>query len=310
MLVSLRLYPEFLIRHHYMPLIANLRPVLILHLCLLFLAASPQLYAQKKQPPTSAAPPQLIKRTIIKHATARVGYGSTITLVGAPKGAVSIEGWDRSEVELTAEIELQGENEEDLNRLALVNGSIFEEAPNHIRILSVGTHDKKYLRRVAKDFPKKLLLLPWKIDYRIRVPQISDLEINAGRGPISLSGVEGSLALTATESDAQLTLSSGIVNITIGSGKVKLKIPVRSWRGTGADVRLAAGELTVELSPGFSADVDATVLRLGKIEDSYGELQPRQRDSITPQLIRARAGAGGPIFRFTVGDGTIILKKH
>ena len=292
-----------------MPLSESLKPVLILHVCLLFFVATSQLYAQKKQPPSPAAPLQLIKRTIIKRESARVGYGSTITLVGAPQGAISIEGWDRSEVELTAEIELQAENEEDLNRLALVNGSIFEEAPNHIRILSVGSHDKKYMRRVAKDFPKKLLLLPWKIDYRMRVPQNSDLEINAGRGPISLSGVEGSLALTATESDALLTLSAGIVNITIGSGKVNLKIPERSWRGTGADVRLATGELTVELSPGFNAEVDASVLRLGRIEDSYGELQPRQRNSITPQLIRARAGAGGPIFRFTVGDGTIIIKK-
>ena len=48
---------------------------------------------------------------------------------------------------------------------------------------------------------------------------------------------------------------------------------------------------------------------MGKIEDSYGELQPRQRNSITPQLMRARAGAGGPIFKFTVADGTITIKK-
>ena len=61
-----------------------------------------------------------------------------------------------------------------------------------------------------------MLANPWKIDYRIRVPEFSDLEINAGRGPISLKGVEGSLALTATESVAQLTLSSGIVNATVG----------------------------------------------------------------------------------------------
>jgi hypothetical protein len=278
-------------------------------LSLIVVVAAVPLQGQKQQG-TSATPPPLIKRTVIKRETARLGYGSTITLVGAPEGAISIEGWDRSEVELTAEIELQAENEEDLNRLALVNGSIVEEAPNHIRILSVGTHDKKYMRRVAKDFPKTLLLLPWKIDYRLRVPQISDLEINAGRGPISISAVEGSLALTATESVASLTLTSGIVNATVGTGKIHLKIPVRSWRGTGADVRLAAGEVTVELAPGLSADIDASVLRLGKIEDSYGELQPRQRNSITPQLVRARAGAGGPTFRFTVGDGTIILKKH
>ena len=194
-----------------------------------------------------------------------------MTLVGAPQGSISIEGWAGTEVELTAEIELVAESEADLDRLALVNGFFFEESSNHIRILSVGTHDQKYMRRAAKHFPKKLLALPWKIDYRIRVPEICDLEINAGRGPITLAGVEGSLALTATESIAQLTLKAGIVNATIGAGKLDVKIPVRSWRGNGADIKLAAGEMTVELPPGFNADIDVTILRIGKIEDAYGE---------------------------------------
>ena len=67
--------------------------------------------------------------------------------------------------------------------------------------------------------------------------------------------------------------------------------------------------MTVELPPGFNADIDVNILRSGKIEDGYGELQPRQRNSITPQMMRARAGAGGAIFKFTVADGTIKFKK-
>lgn len=263
--------------------------------------------AQDKRSTTPA--PKLIKRTIIKRESTRMGYGSTFTLLGAPQGSISIEGWSRSEMELSAEIELQAESEEDLNQLALVNGFILEERFNHVRILSLGTHDKKYLKRVARSFPKKLLNLPWKIDYRVRVPQACDLEINVGRGPITIKGVDGSLALTATESVADLTLSSGIVNVTVGSGKVDVKIPVRSWRGSGADIKLAVGEMTVELPVGFNGDVDATILRSGKIHDSFGELQPIQRNSITPQLIRTRAGAGGAAFRFTVADGTITIKK-
>ena len=274
-----------------------------------FLLTVLPLGAQENPKQTILDPSKLATRTVIKREAARLGYGGTVTLVGAPNGSITIEGWSRSEVELTAEIELRGLSEEDLNLLALVNGFIFEESANHVRILSVGMHDKKYMRRTAKTFPKSLLGNPWKIDYRIRVPEFCDLEINAGRGPISLKGVEGSLALTATESVAQVTLSGGIVNATVGSGKLDVKITARSWRGTGADIRLALGEMTVELPPGFSADVDATILRVGKIEDSFGELQPRQRNSVTPQLMRARAGAGGPIFKFTVGDGTITLKK-
>ena len=278
-----------------------------LQLFLLFAVLTP-VQAQDKRAGTPT--PQLLKRSLIRREAGRVGYGSTVTLVGAPQGSISIEGWSRSEVELTAEIELQAESEADLDQLALVNGFLFQESPDHVRILSVGTHDKKYLRRVAKNFPKKLLGLPWKIDYRLRVPEASDLEINAGRGPIMLKGVDGSLALTAAESVAELTLSSGVVNVTVGLGKLNVKIPVRSWRGTGADLKLAAGEMSVELPSGFNGEMNATILRTGKIDDSFGELQPLQRDSITPQLIRARAGAGGPVFRFTVADGTINIKKR
>ena len=283
--------------------------ITLLHFSLLLLLTGSPVLAQKKPQQAPLDPSQLRTRTVIRREAATLGYGGTVTLVGAPAGAISIEGWARSEVELTAEIELRGITEEDIDRLALVNGFVFEQGSNHIRILSVGTHDKTYMRRIAKAFPKNLLGLPWKIDYRLRVPEMVDLEITAGRGPITLKGVEGSLALTATESDAQLTLSAGVVNATIGSGKLQVKITMRSWRGSGADIRVAVGDMTVELPPGFNAEVDANILRAGKIDDRYGELQPRERNSITPQLIRARAGAGGPVFRFTVADGTITIKK-
>lgn len=275
----------------------------------LFLLTVAPVWAQEKPQQTIPDATNLRKRTVIRHEAANLGYGGTVTVVGAPNGSITIEGWSRSEVELTAEIELSGGTEADLNLLALVNGFIFEEGANHIRILSVGMHDKKYMRRTAKTFPKNLLGNPWKIDYRVRVPEFCDLEINAGHGPINFKGVEGSLALTATESNAQLTLNGGVVNATVGSGKLDVKINSRSWRGTGADIRLAVGQMTVELPPGFNAEVDASILRTGKIDDSFGELQPRQRNSITPLLLRARAGAGGPVFKFTVADGTIRLRK-
>ena len=283
--------------------------IALLPLCLLLILNVAPVGAQEK-PRTPLDATKLQKRTIIRRESARIGYGGTVTLVGAPGGTITIEGWSRNEVELTAEIELLAETEDDLNRLAVVNGFIFDERPDHIRIMSAGTHDKTYMRRVAKSFPKALLGLPWKIDYRIRVPAVTDLEINAGRGPITVSGVEGSLALTATESLARLTLTGGFVNATVGTGKLDVSIPVRSWRGTGADLRVAVGELTVELAPGFNGEIDADVLRVGKIVDSYGELKELRRGSITPQIVRARAGSGGAVFKFTVADGTITIKKQ
>lgn len=251
----------------------------------------------------------LLTRTTTKQETFRLGYGGTVTIIGAPQGSITIEGWPKSEVAVTADIELKADTEEDLNRLATVNGFVLDDDLNHVRVLTTGTHDKVFMRRVAKNFPKKLLGLPWKIDYRIRVPAVTDLEINAGRGPITLKGVEGAIRLSATESETELTLAGGTVSVTVASGKVALRIPVRSWRGGGADLRLASGDLTVEIPPAFNGDIDAEILRVGRIENAFAELQSRERPGITERIMKARAGAGGASFKFTVGDGLISIKK-
>jgi len=264
--------------------------------------------AQQKKSVVSVAAPMLT-RTATRHESRRFGYGGTVTVVGAPQGSIAIEGWSRSEVEVTADIELRADTEEDLDLLATFDRFVFDEDMNHLRILTTGTHDKVFMRRVAKDFPKRLLGLPWKIDYRIRVPVSTDLEINAGRGAIDLSGVEGAIQLSATESETTLNLIGGTVNATIAWGKVLVRIPVRSWRGGGADIRLAAGDLTVELPPGFNGDMDADILQSGHIDDSYGAFAARERPGITPQAMKVRAGAGGAFFRFKVGAGTLYIKK-
>jgi hypothetical protein len=268
---------------------------------------SPLSASQKNKPPQ--VPPTLIKRTATFHETRRLGFGGTLTIIGAPKGSIKVEGWQRSEVEFSADIEWQAESEADLNLIAPVNNFAFDDDGDHIRILTTGTHDREFMKRAARNFPKRLLNLPWKADYRLRVPASTDVEIDAGHGPVTLSGIEGALRVNATESETSLTLTGGSVSVTIAAGNVNLFIPVRSWRGSGAEVRIAAGLLNVEIPTGFNGDIDADVLRVGKIAYDYEGLEPREKPGITERTVRARAGSGGAFFKFTVGDGAIGIRK-
>lgn len=278
----------------------------LLLILLLPFATSAQQKDKKQQAVT--APPALT-RTTTRHETRRLGYGSTITLLGAPAGSITIEGWNKSEVDITAEIELHADTEEDLSLLAQVNSFTLDKDGSHLRIISTGTHDKKFLKKAFKDFPKRLVGLPWKIDYHIRMPMMCDLDIDAGQGAITLSGVEGAISLKAVQSDAQLTLTGGIVGATIASGKVNVRIVSRSWRGRGAEIRVAAGDVTVELPTGFSGDINADVLRTGKVVNTYAALEPREDTKATERSLQARAGAGGAVLILTVGDGTINIKS-
>ncbi len=291
-------------------MIKNPTSILSLYLSVIsVLLVSTPLSAQKEkqsnQPPTPA-----LTRMTPRHENFRLAYGGSVTIVGAPAGSITIEGWQRNEVDVSAEIELHGGSTQDLDRLATVNTFVVDQDTNHVRILTTGTHDRAFMKSVAKGFPKTLIGLPWKIDYRIKVPLLTDLEISAGNGPITLSGVEGAIRVNAVESEASLQLTGGAVGVTIQRGTIKLGIPARSWHGLGADIKLASGNLIVGLQAGFSGDIDAQVLRTGEIDLTHAGLEPRGQNGISKRSVRARAGNGGATLTFTVGDGVIRIVSY
>lgn len=247
----------------------------------------------------------LLKRTTYKTEKADFGSGGTVSIVGAPVGSIEIEGWQKGEVEISAEIEVQAESENDLAQLAEVNGFTFDPTMGHISIVSVGINDKDYMKRIAKKFPKNLLNMPFRIDYKIKVPIYTDLEIDGGRGDLALSNVDGAMRINFVETKANLKLSGGAIMGTFGSGNVDLEIMGRSWRGRGLDIQMANGTVNLSLPQNLNADVDAKVLRTGKIENSYSLLKPRDRTKFSDKLILAKSGNGGATLSFTVGDGEL-----
>ena len=98
--------------------------------------------------------------------------------------------------------------------------------------------------------------------------------------------------------------------MTIATGKVNLTVPQRSWRRGGVDIRVAAGEITLELPSGFSADLNGEIIQAGEIKYSYAGLEAREKPGLTPRSMKARAGAGGAFFQLTMGVGNINIKQQ
>ncbi len=251
-------------------------------------------------------PQSLIKRTITKTDSFEFGAGGTVAITGAPSGSVRVVGSNKNEIEITAEIELQAASETDLNRLATVTGFITEETAARTRIVSFGTYNKLGDKKMWKKFPKNLMGLPLRIDYVVKVPRYCDLEIDGGKGDLSVSGVEGSMRINFLETNANISVIGGATNITVGSGKVDVALGVNGWRGRSADIQVATGELNVAFATNASAEIDATILRSGKIENALLDLKSRDRKvQFTERSIIAKRGVGGASLKFTVGDGTL-----
>jgi hypothetical protein len=280
----------------------------LLRAALFIFSALATTHAVSAQATTSPTP--ALKRTTTRQEVRRLGHGGRLTLYGAPVGSITVEGWPRAEVEITADVELRADTEDELSRLAVVNDFAVDDDLNHVRVLTTGTHDRKFMKRAARDFPKKLLSMPWRIDYRVRVPENCDLEIYAGTGALNLSGFEGAVRLNAGESaPASFTLTGGDVEATFARGSLTVRVPGRGWRGRGASFRVMQGDITLELPANFSGDVNAEVLRVGRVESAYEGLAPRERTRKTERQLLGRAGAGGAVVSLTVGDGTIRIRQ-
>lgn len=252
----------------------------------------------------------LLKRTTSKTDRLEFGAGGTLSVTGAPVGSIRIEGWKSREIEITAEIEVQANNEADLANLSAVTTFVLEESLGRTGIISVGPNDKRYIKQVGKKFAKNLSGLPFRIDYVIKVPQYCDLYIDGGRGDLSISGVEGTMRINFLETNAKLDLIGGTTIAVFGKGSVELTIPRSSWRGRLADISLANGDMNVQLPNGINAELDATILRTGKIENGYADFTPRARKGeFTEKSIVGKSGIGGVPLKFTVGDGSLKISK-
>lgn len=252
----------------------------------------------------------LLKRTTYKTDRLDFGVGGTVALVGAPMGSVRVEGWSNREVEIAAEIEVQAATEADLAKLSEVTAFATEEALGRLSIVSVGTHDKKYLKGTGRKLPKNLLAMPFRIDYVIKVPRYSNLQIDGGRGDLTVSGVEGAMTLNFLETNAKIDLAGGSTTATFGSGTVSITVASPNWRAGITDIQLANGEMTVGLPPNLNAELDATILRAGRIENDLSGLKPRMRKvEFTDKFVSAKSGVGGVSLKFTVGDGTLKISE-
>lgn len=251
----------------------------------------------------------LLKRTDYKTDTFDFGVGGLVSVIGAPAGSIEIEGWAKNEVEISAEITSEAATDADLALLSKVNGFVVDDSFGKIRIHSVGTFDKKHIKKFDKKFPKHLIGAPFRIDYKIKVPFYTDLEINGGAGDFALKNVDGTFRINLLESNARFDLVGGSIDATVGKGTVDVSIASRSWRGRAAAVQLASGTMNVYLPLNFNADLDAAVLRAGRIENSYEFFKPRERTKFSEKQMYAKTGSGGVSLKFTVGDGSLNLAE-
>jgi hypothetical protein len=250
-----------------------------------------------------------VKRTIVKTDQFNFSSGGTVAITGAPNGSIQIVGSNANEIEINAEIHLEAGSEKDLDTLAASTGFITDESTIRTSIITVGNNNKFGQKKMPKGMAKELLSAPFTVNYVIRVPRYSDLEVDGGTGDLTIKGVEGSIRANFLESNVNVEIIGGTAAIAVGKGNADISFGVRGWRGRAASIQVAEGDLTVRLPSTLSAEIDANVVRSGAIENGFPDLKPRDRKTaFTEKLIVAKAGVGGGSMKFSVGTGKLRIE--
>ncbi|MFN2502167.1 MAG: hypothetical protein ABR530_09160 [Pyrinomonadaceae bacterium] len=258
---------------------------------------------------TLSQSPFSLKRMTTKTETFSFGSGGTVSIIGAPRGSITVDGGPGNEIEVTAEIEIEAATDADLSALSEVVGFVLDGGRTKSSIITIGPHNKFGGRKLPKKFPKHLMGLPFRINYVIKVPLYTDLQIDGGVGELKIKSVQGSSRINFLDATGTVEVG-GSMTATFGAGSVDVVFGVNGWRGRTANIQMATGNLSIAFPAKMSADVDARVLRTGKVENLVPALKPRgPKAAFTDQAVLATAGAGGVPLIFSVGDGTLKLTR-
>jgi DUF4097 and DUF4098 domain-containing protein YvlB len=223
---------------------------------------------------------------------------------GAPRvrvetfdGAISIEAWDKSEVQYIAT--KRGRDEQAM-RAARVRA---EQTGGGVTIAAES--DRRDDTGAS-------------ISLEVRVPRNSNLVINTGDGRVRVAGVNGELEVKTGDGAVDVTDARGRLRIETGDGRVR----VAGFDGE-ADAQTGDGRITLEgrfrrlaartsdggISLALPADADATIETDAESVVNDGLAAPAEGSGEGQRVRRWRVGRGGANITLHTGDGSIYLRR-
>ena len=226
----------------------------------------------------------------------------TFTVSGSPRvtintfdGAVTVHGWDKSEVTYTA---TKAANDEASLK------SISIEAQQQGDGISINTSNEEENGSVSFD---------------VYVPKQSTLHVSSGDGALHLEGVTGQITLRSGDGPIEVSNSGGQLQVNTGDGVVrvmKFDGQVEAHTGDGAidldgnfnalTARTGDGTISLTVPAGSSFTIETNAPN----EINNEGFVVAEDVNPSPRVKRWRIGNGGKVFVLKTGEGKILLRPR
>ncbi|MEN8145582.1 MAG: DUF4097 family beta strand repeat-containing protein [Gemmatimonadota bacterium] len=206
--------------------------------------------------------------------------GSMVRVDGGMNGGISIEGWDRDEIQITARVQAMARDddraEEILNEIRVVTdgGTIRAEGPR-----------SRFRGRREN----------WAVSFQLMVPNRSDVDLEANNGGISVVDVEGDLRMETRNGGVSLLRVAGDVRARTTNGGLHIELDGDGWSGAGLDAVTTNGGVDMEIPADYNAELETRTVN-GGLEIDF------------PITVQGRIGGRNSTLNTTLGDGGPTVK--
>ena len=106
----------------------------------------------------------------------------------------------------------------------------------------------------------------WSVSYEVWVPSAANLELKADNGSISVDGTNATIRAHTRNGSLKLKNVSGDVEGKTQNGSLSVDLASGAWQGKGMKLNTANGSIDMRLTPGISAEVEASTVN-GRIRN-------------------------------------------
>ncbi len=216
-----------------------------------------------------------------------VPASASFTVDGRDNGSVTVHGWDKPGIQVTAMIQAHAETEADARDLA--------------KQVTISTSNGE----LRADGPDNRRRTSWAVSYEVWVPKHTALELRARNGGISVDAVDSRMELETTNGGLSLSDVAGDVHGTTVNGGVTAELAGDKWSGAGLDLRTSNGGVRLYIPENYSAQLETGTVNGGMdigfpitVQGSFGR-------RLTTQL-----GSGGPTIRATTTNGGVSIRRR
>jgi hypothetical protein len=202
-----------------------------------------------------------------------------------PNGGISVEAWDRNEMQVRAKVHAWAESEARAWEIA-----------SGIEVTAGG--------KTSADGPKREQEEGWSVSYRIMVPRNTDLDLASTNGGITIDGIKGELRFRTTNGGIHLENVSGDVEGHTTNGGIHITLSGDTWDGKGMVVQTTNGGVKLSVPSGYSAHLETATTNGGMNVGFPVTVQGKIDRKLSVDL-----GDGGPTLKITTTNGGVRITE-